>query len=416
MTTFAAKFANKDTADEFLKVWTDAKATNAAAPSAPAPAPAPGVAAAHVDASGPVPVVDGLAAIYGEDKAGEMAGRYAALADAFRAAHGREPAVFVRAPGRVNLIGEHIDYHGYSVLPMALQTQDVVIAVALDDSGAGGVKVTNAAPGWDAGELPLDPGARVEFEAGVKWWQYVQCGYKGAFEFAASKGRPAAPKPLRLTVDGRVPPGAGVSSSSALVVASFLAVAQALGIVAATRMTKAELGEATRACELHIGTMSGGMDQAASAMGTAGAASRIDFEPLKATPVRLPAGAAFVVSNCMEPSPKAVDAEKRYNKRVTEGKLGAKLVAKGEGLPGWAAVATFRGLQEALGLSSPGGLLPAIARHLREGPYSIDDVAAAAGADVEGLFEGDGKRAGALKVVASVGKSEPAFELLKRGA
>ena len=68
-----------------------------------------------------------------------------------------------------------------------------------------------------------------------------------------SKGRPVAPKPMLLTIDGRVPPGAGVSSSSALVVASFLAVAQALGIAA--RMTKAELGEACRACELYIGTM-----------------------------------------------------------------------------------------------------------------------------------------------------------------
>jgi N-acetylgalactosamine kinase len=156
------------------------------------------------------------------------------------------------------------------------------------------------------------------------------------------------------------------------------------------------------------------MDQAISAMGAAGTASRIDFEPLAATPVALPMGASFVVSNCMEESAKAVDSEKRYNKRVTEGKLAAKIVAKGEGLANWKTVPTFRALQEALGLPSPGALLPAIERHLRPGAFSISDAAGALGMDPADVFEGDGKRPGALKVLGSVGRDEPAFELLKR--
>ena len=61
--------------------------------------------------------------------------------------------------------------------------------------------------------------------------------------------------------------------------ASLLAVARGNGLD--EKMTCAELGESARACELHIGTMSGGMDQAASAMGKANFALRIDFEPLK---------------------------------------------------------------------------------------------------------------------------------------
>ena len=77
----------------------------------------------------------------------------------------------------------------------------------------------------------------------------------------------------------------------------------------------------------------------------AGAAARIDFEPLKATPVALPHTAAFVVSNTLEESVKAVDSEKRYNRRVTEGKCAVKLVAKGEGVPNWKAQQTFRQLQ-----------------------------------------------------------------------
>jgi hypothetical protein len=71
--------------------------------------------------------------------------RYGAVTDAFRRAYGAEPSFLVRAPGRVNLIGEHVDYHGYSVLPMAL-AQDVVIAVGAGGAFADGgrVRVANA--------------------------------------------------------------------------------------------------------------------------------------------------------------------------------------------------------------------------------------------------------------------------------
>lgn len=133
---------------------------------------------------------------------------------------------------------------------------------------------------------------------------------------------------------------------------------------------------------------------------------------VQAVPVSLPANAAFVVSNSLEESAKAVDAEKRYNKRVTEGKFAAKLVAKGEGVAAWAAMQSLRQVQEALKLPSPGRLLPAIERHLRPGAYSLEDVAAAAGVGAETLFEGDPKRAGALKVVTAVGKGDKTFELL----
>jgi N-acetylgalactosamine kinase len=301
------------------------------------------------------------------------------------------------------------------VLPMALQTQDVVIAVGVNPAAGAGVRVANVNPKWgEAGSLPLDPAREVN-RAVHKWFNYVHCGYKGAFDAARSKGVASGePLALDLMVDGAVPAGAGVSSSSALVVASLLAVARANGFT--ERMTRADLGEAGRACELHIGTMSGGMDQAISAMGEASSASRVDFEPLRATAVKLPPAAAFVVANTMEVSAKAEEAERRYNMRVTEGKLAAKLVAKGEGLPGWRGVATFRGLQEALKLASPGALVPAIEKHLAPGARSQTELAPLFGADapLAALFDGDDKRAGALKVLGAFGADEKAFELLKR--
>ena len=56
----------------------------------------------------------------------------------------------------------------------------------------------------------------------LQWWQYVQCGYKGAFD-AAPAGTSRRAGGVAMVVDGKVPAAAGVSSSSALVVAATLA-------------------------------------------------------------------------------------------------------------------------------------------------------------------------------------------------
>ena len=53
------------------------------------------------------------------------------MRDQFRAEFGKEPALYARAPGRVNLIGEHIDYEGYAVLPMAIDL-DTIVAIRVN--------------------------------------------------------------------------------------------------------------------------------------------------------------------------------------------------------------------------------------------------------------------------------------------
>lgn len=106
-----------------------------------------------------------------------------------------------------------------------------------------------------------------------------------------------------------------------------------------------------------------------------------------------------------------VDAEKRYNKRVTEGKLAAKLVGKAAGVASWQTLQTLRQLQEALALATPGALLPLIEEHLAADAYSLDDLASAFGCEPAALFETDPKKAGALKVINGVARGEKTFEL-----
>ena len=104
--------------------------------------------------------------------------RKSALISRFSSAFARPPDFLVRAPGRVNLIGEHIDYHGYSVLPMAL-TQDILMAVGRNEEGM--LRMKN-----------VDANNYADFECGVgemeiargkpMWHDYVLCGIKGIFE------------------------------------------------------------------------------------------------------------------------------------------------------------------------------------------------------------------------------------------
>ena len=81
-----------------------------------------------------VPVVKQLHDIYGKNYTllKKQEERYYNTMKRFESLYGEAPQFFVRAPGRVNIIGEHIDYCGYSVLPAALE-QDFIMAYAPHD-------------------------------------------------------------------------------------------------------------------------------------------------------------------------------------------------------------------------------------------------------------------------------------------
>ena len=97
----------------------------------------------------------------------------------------REVNFHVRAPGRVNLIGEHIDYHGYGVLPMALE-QDFLIAVSKHPSEGGVpqkdavVTLYNTDGRFSPAEIALDPSTDIasNLPKAQSWSRYFHCGYK----------------------------------------------------------------------------------------------------------------------------------------------------------------------------------------------------------------------------------------------
>ncbi|BBN16733.1 N-acetylgalactosamine kinase [Marchantia polymorpha subsp. ruderalis] len=284
------------------------------------------------DAEEHVPVFKSLKDVYGnKETLWEAQLRYQKLKTRFFELYGHIPELYARAPGRVNLIGEHIDYEGYSVLPMAI-IHDTIVAIRRQEpeDGPPSLRVVNTdAAKFSGFVFPADPFQEVD-RASHHWANYFLCGYKGVFEHLLAKGvEIGAPVGYDILVDGTVPIGAGVSSSAAIVCASAIAIMAAQGL----SFTKQEVAEFACVCERHIGTQAGGMDQAISIMAKRGVAKLIDFNPIRATDVALPRKGAFVIANSLTVSTKAVTAASKYNYRVVECRLAAMVLAAALGMP-----------------------------------------------------------------------------------
>ncbi|KAI0443683.1 galactokinase [Xylaria telfairii] len=294
--------------------------------------------------SGPVPSVAALHDIYTTQALADQGVRWNSLLEKFQAHYGN-PAQFVaRSPGRVNIIGEHIDYSLYPCLPMAI-TPDVIIAVSTDVApavdGTYKIKIANV----DEQRFPTRefdiPHSEVEIDATKhEWTNYFKSGLRGALELLRKKhGADFKPASMQVLMDGTVPAGGGLSSSAAFVSASALAVMVANG---ETNIDKKDLTEVAIVSERAVGVNSGGMDQSASVFGERGSALLVSFAPtLSARPVFFPKTnpeLCFMIVQSFVTSNKQVTGPIHYNLRVVEVSmaaafLNAKLCPAGTELP-----------------------------------------------------------------------------------
>src|SRR5256886_15797883 len=184
------------------------------------------------------------------------------------------PSRLVRAPGRVNLMGEHIDYCGLPVLPMALSRG---VRVAFERRADRGTRLVNADARFAPGFFTID--ASIPPAPAGDWSNYARAAAQAlAQRFPDLRG-------VDALVQSDLPIAAGLSSSSALVVAMALALLHANGVT----VPALELIELLAQGERYVGTAGGGMDQAIILGAQAGCASRIDFRPLRLTPTAVPA-------------------------------------------------------------------------------------------------------------------------------
>lgn len=223
---------------------------------------------------------------------------------AFEAACGAPATHLVTAPGRVNLVGEHIDYNGLAVLPMAI---DRASTIAVRARGDGRVRAWNL----DARYAPHEFAATPDIPRAERgsWGDYLQA----AAQLVARRiGRPLGG--ADLMVAGDVPEAAGLSSSSALVVGASLALLAAAGV----DVPREELMELAARGEQYVGVRSGGMDQAICLAGRLDHAVKIGFAPITLDPVPVPSAWRFVVAHSGVSAHKAGRARDAYNERVRE--------------------------------------------------------------------------------------------------
>jgi galactokinase len=204
--------------------------------------------------------------------------------------------VEARAPGRVNLIGEHTDYNDGFVMPVAIAYETrVSVAPAADRL----VKVTSESV--DASAI-FDLDALETGRAG-DWTDYA----RGVLIELHRAGVALAGAGLHVT--STVPLGAGLSSSASFEVAVALAMLQRSGAT----MPRIEIAKLSQRAEAeHTGTRSGIMDQFAVLFGEAGSATFLDTRSLGYAHVPVPAGVKIVICNTMVKHALAAGA---YNER-----------------------------------------------------------------------------------------------------
>jgi galactokinase len=222
---------------------------------------------------------------------------------------GTEGARYFRAPGRINIIGEHTDYNAGLVLPMATGIYTTVVAIGRDDR-----KVTAKSKDLDlAAAFSLDDCKSLP---GGEWIAYVR-GVAAELQAAGVSLRGA-----NLLIESEIPIGAGLSSSAAL----ELAVGNALLAVAGTSIKPNKMAKICQLAEQrHAGVQCGIMDQYTVACAREGHALLLDCRSLETEDVPVADDFSFLV---VDSGVRHRHPEGSYNDRAAECSAAVRILAQ----------------------------------------------------------------------------------------
>ncbi|MGO4880834.1 MAG: galactokinase [Bryobacteraceae bacterium] len=289
------------------------------------------------------------------------------MIDEFQRLYGSADGVRVfRAPGRVNLIGEHTDYNLGFVMPVAL---DLATYIATAPAGDGQLHIHSEERSesftWPVNEIAAQTPRRhwTDYPIGVAQ-ELIRAGFAIA--------------PAKLLIRSTVPEGSGLSSSAALEVSS------ALAMLGSRKIAPLELARLCQRAERNfVGLPCGIMDQYISVFGEERAAICIDCRSLKHQVVRLPSGATFVAVNTMVKHELAGSA---YKERTEECAAAVKILRSR-----YPRVESLRDVTPAIFEETESQMPPVVARRARhvvtEDARVLQFVAACRDANLERMGE-----------------------------
>lgn len=281
-----------------------------------------------------------LVEYYGDhpDVLAERCAAYRATLTCFRANFGNHrPVMVVRSPGRINIMGRHIDWQGGRCNLMAV-TQEVLMVVAprADDR----IEARNVDPvnfpdlsislgqlvsrlDWDDWMSVVNSGELVRHlrESAGNWSLYIEAAMlrlQMAYRERLLRG-------MDMAVCGNIPVAAGLSSSSAVVVATAESAVALHGLELTPQQFVNFCGEG----EWFVGTRGGSADHAAMKYGAKGTINHVGFHPFELLEqLAFPASHALVVCNSLIQAKKAAGAREAFNARVGSYLVGLQLVKR----------------------------------------------------------------------------------------
>jgi N-acetylgalactosamine kinase len=245
--------------------------------------------------------------------------------------------ILVRAPGRVNLMGRHIEHRGGNVNVMAINKETVLVAATRDDDL---VRISNTQSehypdaqfsiGTEVADLPWhdwldyinnDHVQGLVRESKGNWVNYV----KAAFLRLQFQFRDVRIRGIDAVVTGNIPVAAGLSSSSSIVVAAAEAAAALNGM----EVTPQDFVDLCGEGEWYVGSRGGAGDHAAMKFSRRGYLTQIGFFPFGVKgSVPFPADYRLVVANSHIKAQKMTNAKDTFNQRVASYEFGLMLLKK----------------------------------------------------------------------------------------